>query len=60
MPKGNIIWVLGDGVEIHAAENLYHAALDSLLNQSLTFRTTIAEFRSHVIGDFSTHRGHYQ
>ena len=60
MPEGNKIWVLGDGVETRAAENLYHAALDSRLSQSLTFRTTIAEFRSHVIGDFSTHLRHYQ
>ena len=52
MPEGNKIWVLGDGVETRAAENLYHAALDSRLSQSLTFRTTIAEFRSHVVGDF--------
>ena len=59
MPEGNIIWVLRDGVETHPAENLYRAALDSRLSQSLTFRTTIAEFRSHVIGDFSTHLGHY-
>ena len=60
MPKGNKIWVLGDGVEKHAAGNLYHAAVDSGLSQSLTFRTTIAELRSHVVGAFSTHLGHYQ
>ena len=60
LPEGNKIWVLGYGVETHPAENLYHAALDSRLSQSLTFRTTIAEFRSHVIVDFSTHLGHYQ
>ena len=60
MPEGNKIWVLGDGVETHPAENLYHAALDSRLSQSLDFRTTISEFRSHVVGDFSTHLGHYQ
>ena len=53
MPEGNKIWVLGDGVETHAAGNLYHAALDSGLSQSLTFRTTIAELRSHVVGDCS-------
>ena len=60
MPEGNKIWVLGDGVETHAAGNLYHAALDSGLSQSLTFRTTIAELRSHVVGAFSTHLGHYR
>ncbi len=60
MPEGNKIWVLGDGVETRAAENLYHAALDSQLSQSLTFRTTIAELRLHVVGDFSTHPGHYR
>ena len=60
MPEGNKIWVLGDGVETHAAGNLYHAALDSGLSQSLIFRTTIAELRSHVVGDFSTHFGHYR
>ena len=60
IPEGNKIWVLGDGVEKHAAGNLYHAAVDSGLSQSLTFRTTIAELRSHVVGDFSTHFGHYR
>ena len=60
MPEGNKIWVLGDGVETHAIGNLYHAALYSGLSQSMTFRTTIAELRPHVVGDFSTHLGHYQ
>ena len=60
MPEGNKIWVLGDGVETHAAGNLYHAELDSGLSQSLTFRTTITELRSHVVSDFSTHPWHYQ
>ena len=44
----------GDGVETHAAGNLYHAALDSRLSQSLTSSTTIAELKSHVVGDCST------
>ena len=53
MPEGNIIWVLRDGVETHPAENLYRAALDSRLSQSLTSRRTMAEPRSHIVGDCS-------
>ena len=42
-----------DGGETHAGRKFVHAALDSRLSQSLTYRTTISELRSHVVGDCS-------